>query len=320
MSRLTWPMCLWNCHVHHSSSILRFGGRGGEPADPWLRRGAGGQTVCVLVCPCRQLLGRCVWDEALCDGELGVPQLLFHLGVLIGPGQFFISGGGTFCGDHAASRSICAMKKRKRDDESSLGVCTDRVVTGTCGWFSPLLGSWQESWVFIWGLPLSLWGHLHETQPYGFRVSTDLLEAPVPSMGYCHRSVIHPPENFCFWLRQLACCLVAQSCLTPWDSMDYSPPGFSVHGILQARILELVAISSSSGSSQLRDQTHVSCIAGGFNTGGNAICMNSSSPSCSASLPGPQRHFHCQEWSELCVQLLWPLRGRNTGQSLAMNM
>ena len=34
------------------------------------------------------------------------------------------------------------------------------------------------------------------------------------------------------------CCLVAQSCLTLWDSMDCNPPGFSVHGILQTRILE----------------------------------------------------------------------------------
>ena len=37
--------------------------------------------------------------------------------------------------------------------------------------------------------------------------------------------------------------------LTLCDSMDYSPPGSSVHGILQARILEWVAISSSRGSS-----------------------------------------------------------------------
>ena len=40
--------------------------------------------------------------------------------------------------------------------------------------------------------------------------------------------------------------------------MDLSPPGFSVHGILQARILGWVAISFSRGYSQLRDQTHVS--------------------------------------------------------------
>ena len=42
------------------------------------------------------------------------------------------------------------------------------------------------------------------------------------------------------------------------DPMDCSPPGSSVHGILQARILEWVAISYSSGSSQLKDQTCIS--------------------------------------------------------------
>ena len=50
------------------------------------------------------------------------------------------------------------------------------------------------------------------------------------------------------------------------DSMDCSPPGFSVHGILQARILKWVAISSSRGSSRPRDWTQVSCIVGGFFT------------------------------------------------------
>ena len=48
--------------------------------------------------------------------------------------------------------------------------------------------------------------------------------------------------------------------------MDCSPPGSSVHGILQARILEWVAISFSSRSFQPRDQTKVSCIAGRFFT------------------------------------------------------
>ena len=41
------------------------------------------------------------------------------------------------------------------------------------------------------------------------------------------------------------CVLVAQSCPTLCDPTDYSPPGFSVHGILQARILEWVDISFS---------------------------------------------------------------------------
>ena len=40
------------------------------------------------------------------------------------------------------------------------------------------------------------------------------------------------------------CCLVAKSCLTLWDPMDYSPLGSSVRGISQARILEWVTISS----------------------------------------------------------------------------
>ena len=44
--------------------------------------------------------------------------------------------------------------------------------------------------------------------------------------------------------------------------MDCSPPGSSVHGISQARVLEWVAISSTRGSSQPRDQTQVSHIAG----------------------------------------------------------
>ena len=46
--------------------------------------------------------------------------------------------------------------------------------------------------------------------------------------------------------------------------MDCSQPGFSVHGISQARIPEWVAISFSRGSSLSRDQTCISCIAGGF--------------------------------------------------------
>ena len=57
--------------------------------------------------------------------------------------------------------------------------------------------------------------------------------------------------------------LVTKLCptlVTPWTN----PPGTSVRGISQARILEWVAISSSRGSSQPRDQTCISCIAGGF--------------------------------------------------------
>ena len=55
--------------------------------------------------------------------------------------------------------------------------------------------------------------------------------------------------------------LVAQPCPTLWDPVDCSLPGSSVHGIFLTRILERVAISSSRGSSRLRDRTHVSCVS-----------------------------------------------------------
>ena len=57
-------------------------------------------------------------------------------------------------------------------------------------------------------------------------------------------------------------CAYAPLCLILCDPVDYSPPGSSVHGILQARILEWVAISSSRGSSQPRIRTHLSRVSG----------------------------------------------------------
>ena len=56
--------------------------------------------------------------------------------------------------------------------------------------------------------------------------------------------------------------LVAQLCLTLYDSVNCNPPGSFVHGISQAKILEWVAVPSSRGPSRPRDQTQVSCIAG----------------------------------------------------------
>ena len=55
--------------------------------------------------------------------------------------------------------------------------------------------------------------------------------------------------------------MLLQSCLTLCNPMDYSPPGSSVHGILQARILEWGAISFSRGSSWARDQTCISWVS-----------------------------------------------------------
>ena len=63
--------------------------------------------------------------------------------------------------------------------------------------------------------------------------------------------------------------LVTQSCLTLYDPRDCSLPSSSIHGILQARILEWVAIPFFRGSSWPRDWTHISsasCISGRFFT------------------------------------------------------
>ena len=62
------------------------------------------------------------------------------------------------------------------------------------------------------------------------------------------------------------CSIISQSCPVSCDHIDCSPSGSCVRGILQARILEWVANFSLGWSSQHRDQTHVSCIAGSFFT------------------------------------------------------
>ena len=75
-------------------------------------------------------------------------------------------------------------------------------------------------------------------------------------------------QQILFWIWWFNRCVCVR-CSVVYDSqlcdpVDCSPPGSSVHGILQARILEWVAISFSRGSFWLKDQTQVSCIAGRF--------------------------------------------------------
>ena len=62
------------------------------------------------------------------------------------------------------------------------------------------------------------------------------------------------------------CAKTLQPCPTLCDPMDCSQPDSTVQGILQARILEWVAMPSSRGSSWPRDSTCISCTAGGFST------------------------------------------------------
>ena len=75
-------------------------------------------------------------------------------------------------------------------------------------------------------------------------------------------TLVLPTSQKDFDLKTSKTCSVTQSCPTLCDLLDCSLSGSSVCGILQARILEWVAISFSRGSSRPRNRTLVSCIAG----------------------------------------------------------
>ena len=68
------------------------------------------------------------------------------------------------------------------------------------------------------------------------------------------------PHNYWFLIFSMCFTKSLQLCVTLCNPMDCSPPGSSVHGILQARILEWVAMPFSRGSSWPRDRTHVSYV------------------------------------------------------------
>ena len=86
-----------------------------------------------------------------------------------------------------------------------------------------------------------------------------------------------PSTQHTAWPQSCCCCVLAQSCLILCDPMACSPPGSSVGGIFQARILEWIVISFSRGSFQSRDQTRV------FFTGSQVLYPQAPSPSVSAS-------------------------------------
>ena len=86
--------------------------------------------------------------------------------------------------------------------------------------------------------------------------------------GYTFHSFLYLKSN-CLKQYHIIYCCESSSCSVmsdSWQPHDCSLPGSSVHGILQARIPERLAIPFSRGSSWLRDWTRVSCIAGRFFT------------------------------------------------------
>ena len=95
------------------------------------------------------------------------------------------------------------------------------------------------------------------------RVFSNESTLPVMWAKYWSFSFSISPSNVCSGVRVHW----VASVMFLWDPLDCSPPGSSVHGILQARILEWFAMPSSKESSWPRDQTCISCnscIAGGF--------------------------------------------------------
>ena len=99
----------------------------------------------------------------------------------------------------------------------------------------------------------------------------NILEGARSLMGtdYPEKELVIRPGALVTSLVLNVLCSVAQLCLTLCNPIDGSPPGSSVHGILQARILEWVGISFSRGSSQLRNRTCTlssPALAGRFST------------------------------------------------------
>ena len=133
------------------------------------------------------------------------------------------------------------------------GVCLSISIT--------VSHSWHHSMGMGYKAPLL--GSLGNYIPCSWTPSGPVFMAPHKdrrSGRSIHRA--YPDNNTCFPGFLFCTYMHAQSCLTLCDPVDCSLPSFSVHGILQARILEWVTISFSRGSSCPRHQTQVSRIGG----------------------------------------------------------
>ena len=109
--------------------------------------------------------------------------------------------------------------------------------------------------------------------------------------------------------------LVAKLCYHSYDPRHCSPPGSSVHGILQARILEWVDIFFSRESSWPRKWTSVSCTAGRFFNWATREALTMSGWYETFNLPGKPSIWFCNtfsimtkgrtQWKNLCTQKIW---------------
>ena len=97
--------------------------------------------------------------------------------------------------------------------------------------------------------------------------------------------------------------LVIQLCPTLCDSIDCSPSGSFVHGILQARIMEWIAIPFSRGSSQSGDQVHVSCIEADFYHLSHQGSKSTTRKKLQWSERTALKHVYYHMWNRLPVQV-----------------
>ena len=118
----------------------------------------------------------------------------------------------------------------------------------------------MSGWCIMY-MHIVCWEKAHHKCVFQFWLSLIIL--PWRNLRFFLIKVWFEPDHL--WL-ELNCWSIVQSCLTLCNPVDGSPPSSSIHGILQARILEWVAIPFSRGSSWPRNQTGVSCIAGRFFT------------------------------------------------------
>ena len=128
---------------------------------------------------------------------------------------------------------------------------------GTCFLSYNQRPGWGESRYPNWQLASPRWSGSWLHQPAQLSALLNLLQIAFLKNQYWST------VSFVWSIQGIICmcvCSFAKSCLTLCDPMGCSPPGSSVHGISQARILEWVAISFSRGSSQSMNQTHVSSI------------------------------------------------------------
>ena len=155
-----------------------------------------------------------------------------------------------------------------------LGLSKSEAAYKSC-WIFFLL-----SWIFVWNhlsrlihmyLPnyilnisyrveISKWSHMYILT---FAIYWQILLV----FPLCNVYSTKESQNLILFCRpNVLCMLVAPLCPNLWDLVECSLPSSSVHGILQARILEWVAIFFSRGCSQPRDRTRVSCLAGRSST------------------------------------------------------